>query len=61
MNRDKCGSSYPGRRKALSATLPWKRQAEAAVKYAKTYWSYEPPDGQKMPAEMLFTVTFVLR
>jgi TonB family protein len=37
------------------------RLDDAAVKYAKTYWSYEPPDGQKMPAEMLFTVTFVLR
>ena len=37
------------------------RLDDAAVKYVMTYWSYEPPDGQKMPTEMLFTVTFVLR
>src|SRR5580765_4315710 len=37
------------------------RLDDAAVKYVMTHWSYEPPDGQKMPAEMLFTVTFVLR
>ena len=37
------------------------RLDEAAIKYVKTYWSYEPPDGQEMPAQMLFTVSFVLR
>ena len=36
------------------------RLDDAAVKYVKTYWSYEPPNGQEMPAEMLFTVKFVL-
>ena len=37
------------------------RLDDAAVKYVMTYWSYEPPDGQKMPTEVLFTVTFMLR
>ena len=37
------------------------RLDEAAIKYVKTYWSYEPPDGQEMPAQMLFTVSFVLK
>ena len=36
------------------------RLDDAAVKYVKTYWSYEPPNGRDMPAEMLFTVKFVL-
>jgi len=38
-----------------------RRLDEAAIKYVKTYWSYEPPSGQEMPSQMLFTVTFVLR
>ena len=37
------------------------RLDDAAVKYVKSSWSYEPPTGQKMPTEMLFTVNFVLR
>jgi protein TonB len=37
------------------------RLDEAAIKYVKTNWSYQPPDGQEMPSQMLFTVTFVLK
>jgi TonB family protein len=37
------------------------RLDEAAIKYVKAYYSYEPPDGQEMPSQMLFTVNFVLR
>ena len=37
------------------------RLDDAAIRYAKTYWSYEPPSGQEMPTEMSFNVNFVLR
>jgi len=33
----------------------------ATTKELAMSWSYEPPTGQKMPTEMLFTVNFVLR
>jgi TonB family protein len=38
-----------------------RRLDDAAVRYVQTYWTYAPPDGGEMPAEMPLTVTFVLR
>jgi protein TonB len=38
-----------------------RRLDEAAVRYVRTYWTYAPPDGGEMPAEMPLTVTFMLR
>jgi TonB family protein len=37
------------------------RLDDAAVKYAKTRWSYEPASGQETPADMTLTVKFVLQ
>jgi TonB family protein len=37
------------------------RLDDAAVKYVRSYWTYEPPNGADMPTEMPLTVNFVLR